>query len=89
MIEILKKSIVVGISLSLIGTALIIGTVLAAIQASNTLNINDATAVHNFATFLTDQIGPIFFAGIGLLGIGLLILVVKFLLWTSQTPKQE
>jgi hypothetical protein len=85
----LKKAIVVGAVLSLIGTALIIAAVYMAVQAGNYLNTNDAVAVHNFVALLTNQVGPIFFVGIGLLGAGLVILAVKFLLWTRLTPKEQ
>jgi hypothetical protein len=84
----LKKSILLGTVLSLTGTVLVIIAVFAALQASNCLNSNDAAAVQNFASFLLNQIGPLFFAGLALLGTGVLILAVKFLIWISSSPKQ-
>jgi hypothetical protein len=84
----LKKSILLGTVLSLTGTVLVIIAVFAALQASNGLNSNDAAAVQNFASFLLNQIGPLFFAGLALLGTGVLILAVKFLIWISSSPKQ-
>jgi hypothetical protein len=84
----LKKSILLGTVLSLTGTVLVIIAVFAALQASNGLNPNDAAAVQNFASVLLNQIGPLFFAGLALLGTGALILAVKFLIWISSSPKQ-
>ncbi len=84
----MKKSILLGTVLSLAGTVLVITAVFAALQASNALNPDDAVDVQNFASLLLNQIGPLFFAGLALLGTGALIFAVKFLLWVSSTPKE-
>ncbi len=85
----MKKALTAGAVLSAIGAVLIVAAFLAATQASNSVDTNDAAALQRFATFLTDQVGPWFFGGIAVLGTGLVILAAKLWLWISQTPKEN
>ncbi len=85
----MKKALAAGTILSVIGAVLVVAAFLAAIQASNSVDTNDAAAMQNFLTLLTNQIGPVFFAGVGLLGTGLVILAVKLWLWTSRIPTES
>ncbi len=73
----------------MIGAVLIVAAFFAALQASNSVDMNDAVGLHRFVVLLTDQIGPVFLVGIAFLGTGLIIFAVRLWLWISQPFKDK
>jgi hypothetical protein len=85
----MNKSVIVGVVLIIVGAALTLGAICVGFSAGDSLNTNDRAAVDSFLTLLTSWVGPLLFAGLAVLAVGLLVLAVKFFFWMGREAPME
>lgn len=78
----MNKLVISGIVLALIGVVTAFCSAYIAITIGNKIDFNDTTAVTNYLGFV-DTYSSIFYLGLVILAIGILMLAVKYFQWAG------